>query len=376
MGQAYPTARRREVDFRASPVLAANDNVKMALPVGQRPPQKWELPKPANDNAKLFVQDLAPVEKRLARFLRIAGRALRAYDMVEGLVYWTFSPLVNTYPQNWDFTGWRAASCLSGEGNLPGIGNLYCGPATLGVDFEWVTAPVLTAPGTWRVDMYRQIAVDQYALGTSYKLVVGVGEGYGNLDNYHRPSKPNAWQKPDWLPSLVPELLPISQPVWEPLPIPFRLHKHLPSYRYGDKVRGDERPKPEPHKPTPTKPRPPSKGTKERKFVLAVNGTIATVYNAATETVDVVECLYNALPKQYKLPPFIRRANGTWRKPSALEKAIRVWEMLDHMDWLSAFGNLVMNEIEDRAFGKLGQITAKANRRNGRSAGLALGPAL
>lgn len=149
--------------------------------------------------------------------------------------------------------------------------------------------------------------------------------------------------------------------------------------------------------------RKPKKGDKERKFLLTgKGGIIKWAINAVTESGDFIDALYDALPKeltrQHKrdirmrdygdnqnsfeyvngrkiktagvLPRTVvgigirnQPAGEVRRGPSPWDKAKFVYQNLDKVDVPKAFGNLVQNEVEDRAIGKASKARQKASRK-------------
>ena len=119
----------------------------------------------------------------------------------------------------------------------------------------------------------------------------------------------------------------------------------------------------------PGRPKPPGDDTlAERKFVLALsNGSaVGRIVGAAGELGDFVEAIYSTLPRRFKS-----------RDADTLQERIAIIaQNLDQVDWAEALGNMIVNEVQDRAIGRIGQHVARINRRIGRPAGLTLGPAL
>ena len=119
----------------------------------------------------------------------------------------------------------------------------------------------------------------------------------------------------------------------------------------------------------PGRPKPPGKDTlAERKFVLSLsNGSaIGRIVGAAGELGDFVEAIYSTLPRRFKS-----------RDADTLQERIAIIaQNLDQVDWAESLGNMIANEVQDRAIGRIGQHVARINRRLGRPAGLTLGPAL
>lgn len=150
-------------------------------------------------------------------------------------------------------------------------------------------------------------------------------------------------------------------------------------------------------KPHPQKPdhenKPPGPGRKERKFKLALpSGALASIYGFVGETGDFVDAFHDALPEGCKAKPVkledgprearfrynLRRGSQKreYRQPSTLEKMEALYNCFQNLDLPKALENLALNQIEDYALGKVGQITAKANARSGRAAGFQFGPAM
>ena len=100
--------------------------------------------------------------------------------------------------------------------------------------------------------------------------------------------------------------------------------------------------------------RPPPAGTKERKFVFAPHAASAVVriFGGITEIGDFVDSLYFAIPKHL-------RPQG---KQKLTAKMQAIYDHFWSMDFNKAVQNLVENEAKDRFYGKLGKLTAQANR--------------
>lgn len=140
--------------------------------------------------------------------------------------------------------------------------------------------------------------------------------------------------------------------------------------------------------PTPHIRKPPGKHTKEKKLIIAAkNGATMIIYNGVTETRDFIKALWEGLPlKHRRLPPgYILRGGEKNRKfgdhgrlkkptPTPQDMAWDIYKGLDHMDWDKALDNVVINELLDRFYGKLGRASAKASRSARFSHGIQLGP--
>lgn len=123
-----------------------------------------------------------------------------------------------------------------------------------------------------------------------------------------------------------------------------------------------------------TPPAPPGPGTKEKKLAIRLGGvkggdTAGRVFGIATELIDFIEALYEAVPEAL-------RPKGPKRFISWKKKLETVWKHVDDIDWNVAFDNLVKNELEDRLIGTLGKGGKRLAQKTGRNAGFTLGPAL
>lgn len=113
----------------------------------------------------------------------------------------------------------------------------------------------------------------------------------------------------------------------------------------------------------------PPKGVKERKFKLNMPAGISFAVNLVTESLDVLDALYYAIPKKF------RRGETT---PQA--KARAVYKNFLKLDAEKALENLLVNELGDRLYGGVSRklkSSYKANFDNyGLRGGYQLGPAL
>lgn len=99
----------------------------------------------------------------------------------------------------------------------------------------------------------------------------------------------------------------------------------------------------------------PPEGTKERK-INTKTYLLMRVVNAVTEGVDLVESAWDALPRSAQT-----RVKG--KKTTAWQKMQDVYRNIDKIDGRKFVKNVILNEIEDRFFGKIGRINAKLARR-------------
>lgn len=131
----------------------------------------------------------------------------------------------------------------------------------------------------------------------------------------------------------------------------------LPSYRQASAST--------PHVPPPKRPE-----GREKKFKF--QGPVRVGVDFLSEVGDVVQCGFSALPAARKAAAY-RKAGG---KLGRLAQAQLVYDFWSELDFVAFGGCMFANEVEDRAYGRLGRFTARANRRRGNLLGLAAGPAL
>jgi len=89
--------------------------------------------------------------------------------------------------------------------------------------------------------------------------------------------------------------------------------------------------------------RPPPRGTKEKKTAAQrAIARAAVIAFAATEWDDLIEAIHDALPKRYQ---------SASNKPQ--DKALALWENLEHLDVPQAVVNVIYNQIEDAIVGRV-----------------------
>lgn len=193
-----------------------------------------------------------------------------------------------------------------------------------------------------------------------------------------------------------PMLLPIGQPVPSPAPLPWRaIPERRPNpYRVDQPTSGYYPPGEEPARPPESVPdvvaepggvyhqppshqyRPPGPREKERKARVRLPAGFLRVVSEATEYLDYLDALYDALDRQYK----VRFPSGRIKKvPTPQEKARALYYAFDKVDGAylkRALKNLLTNEIEDRLIGAASQKASRINRYLGRPVGIQTGPAL
>lgn len=165
-----------------------------------------------------------------------------------------------------------------------------------------------------------------------------------------RKLRTSLYRSPQPMPVLDPLTLPIKWPMPLPVPIPATLTPYRTDHPFVRQtanhavkrtpivVRG----------PTP----PGEKETKLRAGGGALRAILALqkVAHMATEWIDVIDALHDALPKEFQAGPTYH--DGRWWKASPQAKAKAIWHNVEHMNWGDAALNLAKNEIGDRVLGR------------------------
>jgi hypothetical protein len=108
---------------------------------------------------------------------------------------------------------------------------------------------------------------------------------------------------------------------------------------------------------------PPPRDTKEKKAVAQMGRTLSRVLSAATEAGDYIDAAYEALP--FHLRRWKGR-DGKWRDRhiTPQDKLRHVYEHFDEMSVEKFAQNMVENELEDRFFGKIGDLNKRSIQSN------------
>lgn len=127
-------------------------------------------------------------------------------------------------------------------------------------------------------------------------------------------------------------------------------------------------------------PGPPAPGVKERKVKVATSGPLRVFLDQIGESKDFVEALWDALPKELKEHKTINRP---WpyksEKPKMqemLSDLYKAWPKMDLAYFYKAIDKVMLNQIEDWFYGRLGQAGGKAGAAIGRPTGVGTGWAL
>lgn len=103
---------------------------------------------------------------------------------------------------------------------------------------------------------------------------------------------------------------------------------------------------------------------KDQKFAIALDGKSWTgrIVNGVTEAIDLIDITYDALG---------RKCKGANTPQAKLACIYRNWETIN---WGKFLAGVVENQIEDKAWGRLGQLSGQAARKVGRPTGFQTGP--
>lgn len=340
---------------------------------------------------------------RIGQFLRLKDALKTAYDLYK---YFEDPGAVAQALRN-KMPGWNLVSiCPTGPIGGPMTSWQYAtsNPCSLlpdGATFNFPVTNIATGVRVYgpsgRADQYKHSGM---ALFSRPNTSVGVSSPK-TIPVVYEPM-------PGYIPAYDPNQIPIGQPVPTPRPLPYRVLPHRRENPFRAPSEQPQRgpapvPRPRPQERPATRPRPvprpqgnafpgvrpapnpaielfpvvrpvkgghtfqpPPPGTKERKFILALdNGSmLGIVVNAVGETNDVLEALHDALPKGCQ----------TGTTPQAM--AADILGCYQQMDLGKALYNLLANQLEDNVYGRLGRLAAAANRARGAPAGIQFGPAL
>lgn len=125
--------------------------------------------------------------------------------------------------------------------------------------------------------------------------------------------------------------------------------------------------------------------TRERKFIanLKAANLIVRAFNWATESSDAIEAVWEAIDKEHHPAYRYSKKKGEYVRiyyPPPQEMLKDIWDRAKWIDWNEALWNLLVNQLQDAAIGKLGSAQQKAAKplleKMGRPVGFGTGPAL
>lgn len=124
----------------------------------------------------------------------------------------------------------------------------------------------------------------------------------------------------------------------------------------------------------------PGPRVKERKVALSTNSfavgrAVNRLFNLVTESGDVIESFWEALPDAHVAR---ERAMRHGKNPTMTEQLRQLYRHWNEVDMREALGNLLVNHLEDKVIGKFGKATQDAYRKTpgARRIGITTGPAL
>lgn len=266
---------------------------------------------------------------------------------------------------------WHRASFVfnTSVSQMPTIGRR---PGDVEEFTEWRTVPVEypfpNMPSPWAPSVF------------PHELPIGMPSPSAPPLNFPRPDpwspeSPSRGPRPDEVPKTepapVPKPSPLPEPAPNPAPRPNVIQNPFPDAPL-DSWLPSPRPTPRPQV-RPQRPQPPRKNEKEKKARMgAVAGAIWAAFGPITETVDFVDVLYEALPRNIKRDAY----NKLGRQPNPIERAELIYRNINQMDVGKALTGWAQNEIEDFIIGKFGKGVGKASQKDGRPIGYGAGPAI
>jgi hypothetical protein len=355
MGSSYPATGYREKQMRGSGFQRAdNDN----RPSGQiirggtnrffyRPPPfampALPLGKPLARPAQ-FIPGVKPILRRIPGAVLRSNPWLRGAELAARALeeYWRTHPGTEAHPGYIQQAGWKNCfSCAQPPTHHKGFTHdAVLGQCSFVMHLECLGGQGISDPSSgtqsaatnlkeiWHLAImpnlvhYRIVRIDMRE-----NLNNGEAPYYGEV-----PATPPQWQ---WLPGSSPSSLP---------------YKLLPYQRNSPtRVAG---PKPNPRQAPRTRHRykRPGPGEHEKKFITGLPpGTMKNIANWATETKDLFDSLYDAIP-------------GKKPRGNYAERARFLWANKHRIDWMKAWDNIAKNHIEDYVFGRIGRRAAKFNR--------------
>lgn len=319
---------------------------------------------PANDNSRWNI--LAARNVKLLRRAMLHSVADFAFDTLniaasynryEGEDYNTVTPPAPGAGWSWGFWNYTEIQCsvpTFPEYAAPGSTN--CSATRVKTDpvpsFQYINNA--TELYRWRIDVLEFLSPSlgyRFRQRKLFELRLVRSGSAGS----------NAWMEvyPDGPPLFSPRYAKRTQILPAPFPRAYHPPKAatLPEINWQGNSAG-----PLPTPLAPPTPRPPRPGTKERKMVVAIAGVPQTLISAAGEIMDFVGAVHEALPKEFQAKSVWR--NGRWWWPTPYDKAMAVYNHLDKLDLREAIINLLANQLEDRIFGTIGQISKNSLKNN------------
>lgn len=386
---AYPVAYRRSAK-----------RFSRGFQGGWYRPRQWhelttlpELKGPANDNIRLPTRWEQKSARRVA-IMRSVSRVAPFLDYA-----WTVYDLFMDVADRMDALGTNHAGTTSsgtdcaftGSGVLPGA---YMGPLSCLVWSPKATLARWDGTGTGYVsEQWWNPAGPGYHKYKGYSLPAGHPRR-GIPFSYGRPVYGDPHQIPSPLPQEYPFLKPIGKPDPAPRTWPWRSLPHrrpVPEQNPRERTergpvrqpRPAPRPDPVPVPQPPLVPRPgtvalpvsrtvyapgrpasnsgglhfrqpPPRGTKEKK--MRMWGPLAGIVGVASESGEMIDNFWKSLPARYKRrhPP----------PKNAWDKVRIIWREFEHIDPVDLGKNILIDQLKDVAWGKVGKAAGRSFNRN------------
>lgn len=198
------------------------------------------------------------------------------------------------------------------------------------------------APGVYRMNYHQYWIIDRGSHGAKPPLEIPWNDGQPAIAMpvpYSPPPQPAIREIPGPYPSPLPQNQPVPRGV--PAPLPYEQPSLDLPIDGSTPPRAKAQPRPALHTRTP--PKGGDRETKEKVPAAKALKALAALYDKATEMKDVVDAIYDALPKAAR-----RKQN----ERDMYHKMDTIYRNLGSLDVGLAIENLIYNHYEDKVFGK------------------------
>lgn len=378
----------------------ANDNwrdPRRQLPPGYKPPT------PANDNVKKTGRyAFRGVLRRLNPWFQMGKTAYQLYDFSQRFSDDAYFSI----PAGWNLY----KHCISGGDSITidAIGN--CTQPQVVAKSKLATGYVVGQKWftTWTV-------VSDYNPNPSFSVCLHhetynwIAGGTPNasqapvlVPGVQRVATPAPWNLPVVYPAVDPLAWPVGQPAPSPRPLPWRVlpyrqvNPHRSPSEQSQWGNGLPAPRPRPSgsvviapgvTPSPHGPphgsRTPGPGVKERKVQVGgkFGGALFRALNTITESLDVIDAIYDALPnsakvKTYRIYGNAGRPGQQWADATPQQKLWAIYRNLHLVDIDQALLNILANQLQDFVIGKAGRHLGRQGAEAGSLFGYGVGPTI
>ena len=331
-----------------------------------RPPS-WgkNIPWSMRDNLKWQLRRLGRLLGYGNPWLRALNTALDAYD------FWKFVQEYNRGPGGASAPGWDMVKCNGGPGDLINIANWAGALNACPAPYYLPERASLPTANSWPYFNYDR--TDQHGTFKTYHM------GYPAFRLIRQTGTvgaPALSIKPYTGNLYVPQFPYLPAPN---IPVPYRTLLQLPHPDFSPEPLNHQRTKPGRPRPIPPlpgpphKPRPPGKGEKEKK--VRVPAALMGAFRAATmatEAIDLLDALLEALPPKYRKGV---EKSGRTDKRARLGEGVAYstpWDKFKHLlknwrhiDMPTAVKEIIKNQIEDKLIGGLNRGADKTRDQAG-----------